>query len=110
MACPCLVERSCDGTPTPGPADSDGAALTLARRRRTHPEAVHPKARGRSEETHLIGLWARARARNETKLMRRRAARAFAVSLLGMRSSQGSDAASPLSEKVVHDHWCAGIG
>ena len=77
----------CDGTPTPRAADSDGAALVRARRRkeRTYPELVHPRARARlvviagevagrwSDETRrFIGLLARARARNETKLMRRR--------------------------------------
>ena len=67
----------CDGTPTPGAADSDGAALARARRRkeRTYPELVQPgEVPGRwSEETRrFIGLLARARARNETKFMRRR--------------------------------------
>ena len=39
----------CDGTPTPGAADSNGAALIRARRRkeRTYPELVHPRARAR---------------------------------------------------------------
>ena len=131
----------CDGTPTPGAADSDGAALVRARRRkeRTYPELVHPRARARlmviagevagrwSDETRrFIGLLARARARNETKLMRRRveqawrlrwwtmlscaAARAFAASLLGMRSSRGSDGVSLLSDEVVRDHRYAGLG
>ena len=131
----------CDGTFTPGAANSDCAALARARRRkeRTYPELVQPRARARlvvlagevpgrsSDETRrFIGLLARARARNETKLNRRRveqgwrlrswtmlscaAAKAFAASLLGMRSSRGFDGVSPPSDEVVHDHRYAGLG
>ena len=79
-------------THTPGAADSDGAALVRARRRkeRTYPQLVHPRARARfvviagkvarrwSDETRrFIGLLARAGARNETKLMRRRVEQAW---------------------------------
>ena len=130
----------CDGSPTPGAGDTDGAALIRARRRkeRTYPELVQPRARARlvvlageggrwsAETRQFIGLLARAQSRNETRLMRRRveqawrlrwwamlscaAARAFAASLLGMRSSRGSDGVSPLSDEVVHDHRYAGLG
>ena len=117
----------CDGSATAGARDNDGAALVRARRRkeRTYPELVGRRARARlvvlagevagrwSEETRaFIRLLARARTRNETTLMRRRAeqawrmrwwailscaaARAFAASLLGLRSTQGTDGVSPV--------------
>ena len=130
----------CDGSATAGARDNDGAALVRARRKeRTYPELVGRRAWARlvvlagevarrwSEETRaFIRLLARARTRNETTLMRRRAeqawrmrwwvilscvaARAFAASLLGLRSTQGADGVSPSSEKVMGDHRHAGLG
>ena len=105
-----------DGEPRRGAADRDGVALAAARRdkERTYPELVGPGARARlvvlalevggrwSEEAKIfVRLLARARARSEPRLMRRRveqawrlrwygiiscaAARSFAASLLGLR-------------------------
>ena len=128
----------------PGAADSDGAASgpseaqgepalnwsTLWRGPDLwcQPVVSAGEVAGRwSDETRrFIGLVARAGARIETKLMRRRveqawrlrwwtmlscaAARAFAASLLGMRCSRGSDGVSPPSDVVVRDNHYAGLG
>ena len=131
----------CDGSAIRGAPNSDGIALALARRRkeRTYPELVGPRHRARlvvlagevagrwSHETQtFLRLLAKARARGETALMKRRveqawrlrwcsilccaAAKAFAASLLELRPAWGSDGEAPLSHEVVGDFRYAGLG
>ena len=75
-----------DGEARRGAADRDGVALAAARRdkERTYPELVGPGARARlvggrwSEEAKIfVRLLARARARSEPRLMRRRVEQAW---------------------------------
>ena len=127
-----------DGEPRRGAADRDGVALAAARRdkERTYPELVGPGARARlvvlalevggrwSEGAKIfVRLLARARARSEPRLMRRRveqawrlrwygiiacaAARSFAASLLGLRGGLGSDGHAPPSHEVERDQAAA---
>ena len=110
----------CDGSPVAGADVSDGAVLVAARRRkeRTYPELVGPRARARlvvlagevggrwSQEVNtFVRLLARAKARSEPSILRRRveqawrlrwgtilacsAVRAFASSLLDVRTLGG---------------------
>ena len=130
----------CDGTARRHTATVDGVALREARRRKelTYPELVAPRARGRlvvwagevnsrwSEVTRVfLSLLAKARARSETPVMRRRveqawrlrwgamlactAARAFAASLLDMRLGEGVDGDVPTTQEVVNEARHAGL-
>ena len=116
----------CDGSARPHAANVDGVALVAARRRKelTYPKLVGPHSRARlvvlagevggrwsAETMSFLGLLAKARARSETLLLRRRveqarrirwgsmlacaAARAFAASLLDQRAPVGSDCNTP---------------
>ena len=131
----------CDGSARPHAANVDGVALVAARRRKelTCPELVGPRSRARlvvlagevggrwsAETMSFLGLLAKARARSETPLLRRRveqawrirwgsmlacaAARAFAASLLDQRAPVGSDGNTPASHEVVADYRYAGLG
>ena len=123
-----------------GAAQVDGAALTVARRRkeRRYPELVGPGARARlvvlglevggrwSVETQIfLRLLARARARSEGYLMRRRAehawrlrwgsllsctaARAVAHSLLELPGAHGADGSCPPTHDVEQAFLFAGL-
>ena len=116
----------CDRTATRHTAHVDGAVLEVARRKMeaTHPELVAPRARARlvvwagevngrwSEETRaFLSLLAKAEARSETPVMRRRveqawrmrwgatpactAARASAASLLNLRLEEAPTGRCP---------------
>ena len=129
----------CDGSARPHAADVVGVALSPRRRRKelTYPELVGPRSRARlvvlagevggrwsAETMSFLGLLAKARARSETHLKRRRveqawrirwscmcaAARAVAASLLEQRVSIGGDGNAPVSHEVVADHRYAGLG
>ena len=124
----------CDGTARRHTAHVDGAVLEVARRKKeaTYPELVAPRARARlvvwagevngrwSEETKaFLSLPAKAKARSETPVMRRRveqawrmrwgamlactAARAFAASLLNLRLGGGADGEVPTTQEVVNE-------
>ena len=130
----------CDGSPHPGAANVDGAVLVAARRRkeRTYPELSGPRSRARlvvlageiggrwSEETRrFLSLLAKAKARSEPPILKKRAeqawrlrwgailgcaaARAFAASLLELRSGGGADGDVPSTHEVVNDHRHAGL-
>ena len=121
-------------------AHVDGAVLEVARRKKeaTYPELVAPRARARlvvwagevngrwSEETRtFLSLLAKAKARSETPVMRRRveqawrmrwgamlactAARAFAASLLNLRLGGGVDGEVPTTQEVVNEARYAGL-
>ena len=125
----CALRR--DGNPTRNAADEDGVALRRARHRkeRTYPELVGRRARARlvviavevggrwSEEARsFLSQLAKARARGENKLLRKRAeqawrlrwgsllactaARAVAMSLLELPGARGADGATPPSHEV----------
>ena len=126
----------CDGSTRPHAADVDGVALSPRRRRKevTYAELEGPRSRARlvvsgrwsAETMSFLGLLAKARARSETHLKRRRveqawrmrwscmlacaAARAFAASLLEQRVSIGCDGNAPVSHEVVADHRYARLG
>ena len=122
----------------------DGSAHSLAanvdgrRRERTHPELVTPRARARlvvlagemggrwSEETRrFLSLLAKAKARSEPHILRKRveqawrlrwggilacaAARAFAASLLDLRLASGVDGDVSASHEVVNELRHAGL-
>ena len=122
----------CDGTAK--------AVLEVARRKKeaTYPELVAPRARARlvvwacgvngrwSEKTRaFLSLLAKAKARSETPVMRRRveqtwrmrwgamlactAARAFAASLLNLRLGGGADGEVPTTLEVVNEARYAGL-
>ena len=152
MACPfrgCAICRGhhigvssplhCDGTPTPRAADSDGAALVRARRRkeRTYPELVHPRAgktRGdvRSQEDGLMRLavslgclralgrgtrpsscvaeWSKHGGSGGGPCCLSLLPEPLCLLCWACGSSRGSDGVSPLSDEVVRDHRCAGLG
>ena len=124
----------CDGSPHRGAADVDGAVLVAARRRkeRTYPELVRPGRRARlvvlagdvagrwsEEAVSFIRHLAKARARSEPTILRKRAeqawrmrwccllacaaARAFAASLLERRAAGGADGETPTVHQVVND-------
>ena len=124
----------CDGSPHRGAADVDGAVLVAARRRkeRTYPELVRPGRRARlvvlagdvagrwsEEAVSFIRHLAKARARSEPTILRKRAeqawrmrwccllacaaARAFAASLLERRAAGGADGETPTVHHVVND-------
>ena len=130
-----------DGTARPGTANIDGIILAQARRRkeRTHPDLVDPCSRARlvvlagevggrwSEETQtFLHILARAKARSEPPILRKRveqawrmrwaatlacsAARAFATSILDLRVGGGADGDVPRSHDVANDfrHVCLG--
>ena len=123
-----------DGSARGRAADFDGVALEAARRRkaRTYPELVGPHRRARlvvlavevggrwSDETRsFLSQLARAKARGETSLMRRRAeqawrlrwgsilsctvARAVATSMLELPGVRGADGSTPLAADVEQD-------
>ena len=130
-----------DGTARPGTANIDGTILSQARRRkeRTYPELVGRRSRARlvvlagevggrwSEETQtFLRILARAKARSEPPILRKRveqawrmrwaatlacsAARAFAASILDLRVGGGADGDVPRSHDVANDfrHVCLG--
>ena len=130
-----------DGTPRRGAAASDGVALKAARRRKeaTYPELVGPHSRAKlvvvavevgerwsSETRSFLSQLARARARQEVPLLRRRAeqawrmrwgamlactaAKAVALSLLDLPHSYGADGKAPSTHEVVGDHRYAASG
>ena len=120
-----------DGNPTSHAAEEDGAALRRARQRkeRTYPELVGRRARARlvllavkvggrwSEEARsFLSQLAKARARGENSLLRKRAeqarwssmlsctaARAGAASLLELPGARGADGATPETHEVERD-------
>ena len=129
-----------DGNPRRGAATRDGVALSEARRdkERTYPELVGPGARARlvvlalevggrwsPEATDFVSQLAKAKARSEPFLVRRRmeqawrlrwtgllacaAARSFAASLLGLHGGRGADGFAPRSHEVECDHRFAGL-
>ena len=82
----------CDGTARPGTADTDGAALTAARRRkeRTYPELVGPRGRARlvvlagkvggrwsAETMSFLSQMAKAKTRHEPRILRQRVQQAW---------------------------------
>ena len=110
-----------DGTARRRAADEDGVVLAVARRTKEarYPELVGPRARARrwSGETHrFVSLLARAKARSEVWLLRRRAeqawrlrwgsllsctvARAVAQSLLELLGASGADGDMPPLHEV----------
>ena len=130
----------CDGFPHRGAENVDGVVLHRARRRkeRTYPELVGPRRRARlvvlgievggrmsTETASFLNQLAKARARQETALMRRRAeqawrmrwcailacatARAVATSLLSLGTSHGVDGDTPPTYEVEGDHRYAGL-
>ena len=129
-----------DGRPRRGAAIQDGVALRAARRKKvaTYPELVGPHSRAKlvvlgvevggrwSEETRtFLSRLAKARARTELPLMRRRAeqawrmrwgsmlacaaAKAVASSLLDLLDSHGGDGKTPTTHEVETDHRHAGL-
>ena len=129
-----------DGRPRRGASERDGVALLAARKRKeqTYPEFLGARCRARlvvlavevggrfSRETSgFITELARARARSETALMRKRAeqawrmrwcglfgcaaAKAFAASLLELQGSVGADGDTPASHEVEGDFRHAGL-
>ena len=129
-----------DGTAIPRAAHTAGVALEAARRRkeRRYPELVGPRARSRlvvfgvevggrwsGESQSFISQLARARARGEQPILRRRAeqawrirwgsmvscvvARAVASSLLGLPRALGADGDTPLLHDVERDLHAAGF-
>ena len=129
-----------DGSARRGASVEDGVALTAARRRKEHrcPELVGPRSRARlvvvgvevqgrwSHETKLlVSQLARAKARQETWLLRRRAeqawrmrwgsliacavARAVALSLLELSRAVGADGDTPAAYDVERDFIHVGL-
>ena len=129
-----------DGTPRRHVAQRDGVALQAAKRKKvaTYPELVGPHSRAKlvvlavevggrwSGETRgFLSQLARARAREEVPLLRRRAeqawrlrwgamlgcaaAKAVASSLLNLLDSHGGDGRTPASHQVDRDHRHAGL-
>ena len=121
-------------------AQRDGVALQAAKRKKaaTYPELVGPHSRAKlvvlavevggrwSGETRgFLSQLARARAREEVPLLRRRAeqawrlrwgamlgcaaAKAVASSLLNLLDSHGGDGRTPASHEVDRDHRHAGL-
>ena len=130
-----------DGTARPGTTKHQWHHLAQARRRkeRTYPELVDRRSRARlvvlagevggrwSEETQtFLRILARAKARSEPPILRKRleqawrmrwaatlacsAARAFAASILDLRVGGGADGDVPRSHDVANDfrHVCLG--
>ena len=129
-----------DGSARRGAAGEDGVALTAARRRkeRRYPELVGPRRRARllvagvevggrwSDEAKIVvSQLARAKVRQETWLLRRRAeqawrlrwgsliacavARAVALSLLELPRAVGADGNTPAAYDVERDFRHAGL-
>ena len=129
-----------DGSPRRHANQRDGVALQAAKRRKvaTYPELAGPHSRAKlvvlavevggrwSDETRgFLSQLARARAREEIPLMRRRAeqawrlrwgamfacaaAKAVASSLLNLLDSHGGDGRTPLPHEVDSDHRYAGL-
>ena len=87
--------------------------------------ALEVGGRWSSEATEFVSLLAKARARSEHVLVRRRmeqawrlrwtgllacaAARSFAASLLGLHGGRGADGFAPRSHEVECDHRFAGL-
>ena len=130
----------CDGSPHNGAADVDGVVVQVGRRRkeRTYPELVGPRTRARlvvlavevgsrwsAETRSFLAQLAKARSREEPRLLRRRAeqawrmrwgailscaaAKAVAISMLDLRCAQGADGDTPPSWEVEGDHRHAGL-
>ena len=130
----------CDGTARRGAAHNEGVAMSMAERReeRRYPELVRRRARSRlvvlavevggrwSPTTqHFISALARARARCEGLLLRRRAeqawrlrwgallsctaVRAVADTFLELPGSVGADGDTPASHEVERDFAFAGL-
>ena len=130
-----------DGTPRRNAALEDGVALKAAKRKkvRAYPELVGPNSRAQlvvlavevggrwsSETRAFLSQLAKARAREEVPLLRRRAeqawrlrwgamlgcaaAKAVASSLLDLFHSHGGDGKSPTTWNVECDHRHAGLG
>ena len=130
----------CDGTPHDGAANRDGVVLEAARRRkeRRYPELVGPRSRARlvvlavevggrwSPETwSFLAQLAKAKSRQETLLLQKRAeqawrlrwagifacatAKAVATSLLELKVAHGSDGDIPSCSEVVGDHRYDGL-
>ena len=131
----------CDGTARRGAADRDGVALEEARRReeRTYPELVQPGHRAKLvvlacevggrwslEAVSFIRHLAKARARAEPAVLKRRAeqgwrlrwcgllacaaARAFAASLLERLVHGGADGDTPSVHQVLNECRFVGLG
>ena len=120
----------CDGSPHQGAENIDGVVLERARRRkeRTHPELVGPRRKARlvvlgievgcrmsAETRSFLSQLAKARARQEIPLMRKRAEQAWrmrwaaiaaraASSLLNVQSPVGADGDTPPTHEVERDH------
>ena len=130
----------CDGSPHQGAENIDGVVLERARRRkeRTYPELVGPRRRARlvvlgievggrmsAETRSFLSQLAKARARQEIPLVRKRAeqtwrmrwgaivsctsARAVASSLLNVQSPVGADGDTPPTYEVERDHRFSGL-
>ena len=130
----------CDGSPHQGAENIDGVLLERARRRkeRTYPELVGPRRRARlvvlgieaggrmsAETRSFLPQLAKACARQEIPLMRKRAeqawrmrwgailscesARAVESSLLNVQSAVGADGDTPPTHEVERDHRCSGL-
>ena len=99
----------CDGSAHPRAAHVDGAVLVTARRRkeRTYPELANPRGRARlvvlagevggrwSEETRqFLTLLAKARARCEPRILRRRAKKAWRLRWTGLLCCAASRASA----------------
>ena len=129
----------CDGSARRGAAERDGVALDEAQRRkeRTYPEVVQSGRRAKlvviagevggrwsNEAVSFIRHLAKARARGEPAVLKRRAeqvwrvrwcglltcaaARAFAASLLERRPAEGADGEAPSVDEVLND--CRFVG
>ena len=123
-----------DGTAIPQAAHTAGVALEAARRRKEGrcPELVGPRARSRlvvfgvevggrwsGESQTFISQLARARARGEQPILRRRAEQAWRIrwgsmvscvsSLLGLPRALGADGDTPLLHDVERDLLAAGF-
>ena len=109
----------CDGTPHDGAPNRDGVVLEAARRRkeRRYPELVGPRSRARlvvlavevggrwsAETNSFLAQLAKAKARQETPLLRKRAEQAWRVRSAGIFACAAAKAvASSLLElKVSH--------
>ena len=127
----------CDGTPHDGAPNRDGVVLEAARRRkeRRHPELVGPRSRAclvvlavevggpwSAETSSFLAQLAKAKARQETPLLQKRAerlrwagifacaaAKAVASSLLELKVSHGADGDTPSCSEVLANHRYDGL-
>ena len=129
----------CDGTPHDGALNRDGV-LEAARRRKERrcPELVGPRSRARlvvlavevggrwsAETSSFLAQLVKAKARQETLLLQKRAeqawrlrwagifacaaAKAVASSLLELKVSHGADGDTPSCSEVLANHRCDGL-